>query len=1118
MDVLRLSVRTHGPGLAVAVTGDGPRHDSASPVPDFDAADAARLRWLLEDLPRLASASARSAGVLAEAQLAHYGQRLFDAVRDPFEAALGHRALDDIALQIDDPQGLARHLPWELMHDGEQPLAHVLGALVRGTAAAPRSTAPRPPGPLRLLLVVARPAGRDDVAFRSVASRVLAAAQAPGSALEADVLRPATFAALRRRLLAAWKAGRPYDIVHFDGHGAQQPGADGTLRTVLVFEPDPLHADGCIDAATLAPLLNTAAVRLLVLNACHAAAEALPAAAAEAGESAATRTAMSQAEQVATAAGVEVVAMSHAVYVATAALVVQDLYAGLQQGWGVASAVSFARRRWRDGPVERSPALGFSMLRHFGSAAGTVRPAEWPEHARPAALGDRTPAHPALPAVFHGEAPLVAADDALLLIERALAGAPVVQFIGLRGAGKSTLLLELGRWLVASDFAEPQRVLHLDLSDVDDAAGAVEAITASPATLLLIDNAQRIEGDPLRALPAWPAADAQRWHATLGQAVAAGARVVVAATAPLALLGDAPQVRVPRLAAADLRTLAALQAAPGAGPLPEAAIRWAGGHPGVLALLAERERAGGFADPATTLVTLSDLGIGLLPIGADTMMDLIRPLMLVDLQSLFNTQASALLPWLLMQFRGTLPLTPMLWQLAEATGLKSLAAAAASGEVDALVDRLQRAGLACRDGEHRLQLHPMLPYLVPQPINSDALRQPGHWQMLRYAVAVYVRSIQVRHTGLPTSTAAADDDLADLLHAFTCSSDSGAIDHPAALVFARRLRERLLELDPTLWPPVFDKLVAAFAKTPPPPDDGLFNPNNVFRLLRMEEARRTGDEATAAALAREANEAAASLPGASVEPVDGRRGPDMTQVNRYDTLIKTGRLLLQKDPQAARSTFEQALEAAGSDDLRRAKVQLELTRLLRGSDPEAARGHGEAALATFVHFAKAGLAEHSDVAQTAMSLSNVYRSLAFATKPPDAALFGRGEALCQASLDHATSDGERATAWINLAGWRRDAGDPAVAAAHFLEAANLYEQLGNPRLLATALAYRAECLLDSGDALQARIDGVRATTLLVGLPDKPKELILFAYQTAERAMAQLKAEGWDDATPDDERP
>jgi len=70
-----------------------------------------------------------------------------------------------------------------------------------------------------VLLVIARPGGRDDVPFRSVASRLVRGGAEQMEGLDLDVLRPATFKRLAEVLRAARDAGRPYHVVHFDGHG-----------------------------------------------------------------------------------------------------------------------------------------------------------------------------------------------------------------------------------------------------------------------------------------------------------------------------------------------------------------------------------------------------------------------------------------------------------------------------------------------------------------------------------------------------------------------------------------------------------------------------------------------------------------------------------------------------------------------------------------------------------------------------------------------------------------------------------------------------------------------------------------------------------------------------------
>ena len=72
---------------------------------------------------------------------------------------------------------------------------------------------------LRVLLVICRPGGREDVPFRSVASRLVRGGAEQMHGLDLDVLRPSTFPRLAQVLHEATDAGRPYHVVHFDGHG-----------------------------------------------------------------------------------------------------------------------------------------------------------------------------------------------------------------------------------------------------------------------------------------------------------------------------------------------------------------------------------------------------------------------------------------------------------------------------------------------------------------------------------------------------------------------------------------------------------------------------------------------------------------------------------------------------------------------------------------------------------------------------------------------------------------------------------------------------------------------------------------------------------------------------------
>ena len=175
-----------------------------------------------------------------------------------------------------------------------------------------------------MLLVIARPGGREDVPFRSVASQLVRGGAEQMAGLDLDVLRPATFKRLSEVLYAAKAEGRPYHVVHFDGHGtyidlkdlgfrpaddsegnggptAAPPGEDGgrgihvsplkygvsmagPVRAgrhgYLLFEDPASQEDQqpvdngnqqLVDGPTLGRLLADTAVPVLVLNACRSA-------------------------------------------------------------------------------------------------------------------------------------------------------------------------------------------------------------------------------------------------------------------------------------------------------------------------------------------------------------------------------------------------------------------------------------------------------------------------------------------------------------------------------------------------------------------------------------------------------------------------------------------------------------------------------------------------------------------------------------------------------------------------------------------------------------------------------------------------------------------------------
>jgi tetratricopeptide (TPR) repeat protein len=377
-----------------------------------------QLRWYLEDYLEHPTDPAPKIAANVEKKMQEVGEHLFNSLFGTnadarFLWADLRARLSDIRVEI--VSGVdATTIPWELMRD---PLTGTLLALRAGDFVrslpnpALHPLIPRTQsGPIRILLVICRPGGRNDVPFRSVASRIVKGLSEEARAhFQLDVLRPPTYDRLAQVLRDAKDAGEPYHVVHFDGHGAfldvqrlfdewdkqkkeeqierylnelglgafdparfspqamypHQPRE--RQRGYLLFEnPESTHNIRLVDGPDLGTLLREAGVPLLVLNACRSAhAEAPPAPdklgdGSQAGEAAQTRTLDAHAkvrayeslsQEVIEAGVAGVVAMRYNVYVVTGAQFVADLYASLVRGNTLGQAVREGRRRLFDNPM-----------------------------------------------------------------------------------------------------------------------------------------------------------------------------------------------------------------------------------------------------------------------------------------------------------------------------------------------------------------------------------------------------------------------------------------------------------------------------------------------------------------------------------------------------------------------------------------------------------------------------------------------------------------------------------------------------------------------------------------------------------------------------------------------
>ena len=446
----------------------------------WEPADQELIRWYFEDYrnesgdPGTGKPAAR-----AGRQLGKLGTDLFGEI---FEASQDTRRLwaavqPDLAsfrVEIVTDVAGATALPWEIMTDTSgQPLALHAAALVRAHPQAARPPKlPRDDIPVRVLLVTSRP-GVKDVPFWSVAHHLARLQEDSGGVLRLDVLRPPSFVQLTRTLQAARDSGKPYQVVHFDGHGIWGDANDADwLQTVipsvrggqtnrwlvsparpgphgyLLFENPQLAGNVQLaDGPAVGNLLADSGVPLLVLNACRSALATTPAALEPGDPHAQVRAYGTLAQEVMDVGVAGVLAMRYDVYVATAARFVADLYAGLLQGQSFGAAVRDARQNLACRPPDDTGVTVSDWMVPVAYEAAPLHLISEPAATdRPSVSIDpgRARSDAALPA--RSELGFYGRDDTLLALDRAFDAQPIVLLYGEAGIGKTATAAEFARW------------------------------------------------------------------------------------------------------------------------------------------------------------------------------------------------------------------------------------------------------------------------------------------------------------------------------------------------------------------------------------------------------------------------------------------------------------------------------------------------------------------------------------------------------------------------------------------------------------------------------------------------------------------------------------------------
>lgn len=548
--------------------------------------DREYIRWYLEDYLQFHQDPAPTIAKRVEQRMSEIGDKLFreifqgsDDARDLWAALRPH--LSDTRIEVTTGIAEATAIPWELIRDPRTKTPLVLSAVafVRGQPGAVAALAPREheATEVRILLVICRPKAGEDVPFRSVAGRLVTRLnEAARETLDLDVLRPPTFERLAEVLRLAKEQGRPYHVVHFDGHGVYadpetlanagetvnalqfKTGSTGRCGFVMFENPKSKTNAEFVDGFKLGKLLTDNGVPLLVLNACQSAfaeapAEPAPPTSAARGEIEAYGS-LAQAVMDGGAAGV--VAMRYAVYVVTAAQFVAELYAALARGRALGEAVAAARKNLADKP-ERQIAYEARPLHDWSVPVVWERaPLRlWPENtgaapitvtqdeaaaAQPGALDAALPARPDVG--FYGR------DETLRALDRAFDSHSIVLLHAYAGSGKTATSAEFARWYALTGgidgpvlFTSFER--HLPLARVLDKIGEVfghdlagsgvewDAITDTSRrrqialqvlkqipVLWIWDNVEPVTGFPAGTESAWSAEEQRELHDFLAAA------------------------------------------------------------------------------------------------------------------------------------------------------------------------------------------------------------------------------------------------------------------------------------------------------------------------------------------------------------------------------------------------------------------------------------------------------------------------------------------------------------------------------------------------------------------------------------------------------------------------
>ncbi|HEY6406709.1 MAG TPA: CHAT domain-containing protein, partial [Ktedonobacteraceae bacterium] len=484
MTLIRIREQTGGQNGSNATLSFADGGDYAITIHDpFSKEQEEQLEWYFEehlDFPFLQQVKAQTAA----ASIDSYGETLFKQLfADPEAYATYKDALKagphTLHFEIVGSPGF-HALHWEALKDPKRPEPLALQAsMVRKNRDPQVSQAKVRTSPtLNVLLITARPFGKQDVGYRTISRPLVEGLRQIDVPVQIEILRPGTYQALVEHLEEVKQhktdeeAGGYYHVIHFDVHGAllthkqlqQAHEANRYLfqarygctdiapyeghKAFLFLDGEQDEQADPVEASELSNLLLTYQIPIAILNACQSGKQVGKDV--DASETSLGSRLMQAGTQ-------QVLAMGYSVTVTAAEMLMSRLYKHIFSGQDLATAICRARqelynRKGRQASFNQTIDLEDWLLPVvYQNQAQRLRVREFsPEESK--AYYEQQAQSYTPPQPNYG---FVGRDlDILQLEKRLLTKRNIMLVQGMGGAGKTTLLQHLGAWWQTTGLVE----------------------------------------------------------------------------------------------------------------------------------------------------------------------------------------------------------------------------------------------------------------------------------------------------------------------------------------------------------------------------------------------------------------------------------------------------------------------------------------------------------------------------------------------------------------------------------------------------------------------------------------------------------------------------------------